>query len=55
MSKWAKLARQGRSSTRVIPVNVASTPEYAETLECRLKVLHETIVPAFQSREANRA
>jgi hypothetical protein len=55
MFKWVKLAKQGRSSKRVIPVNVPATPEYAEALEGRLKVLREVIVPAFRSKEAVRA
>jgi hypothetical protein len=54
MSKWVELAKQGRSSKKVIPVNVTSTPENAVTLEGRLKVLREVIMPAFQSSEAVR-
>ena len=52
MSKWVELAKQGHISDEVIPVNAPATPEYAEMLEGRLKVLRETIVPAFQSSEA---
>jgi len=55
MSKWVKLAKQGRSSKKVIPVNVPATPENADALEGRLKVLREVIVPAFQSAEIQRA
>lgn len=49
MSKWVKLAKQGRSSKKVIPVNIPSTPENASQLEGRLKFLGEVIVPAFQT------
>lgn len=52
MSKWVKLAKEGRSSKNVIPVNIAATPENAVLLESRLKVLREVFVPAFQSRKA---
>lgn len=55
MSKWIKLAKQGRTSKKVIPVNAPATPEYAEALEGRLKFLREVMVPKFQSAEAERA
>jgi hypothetical protein len=55
MSKWVKLAKQGKSSKNVIPVNVAATPENAEALEGRLKFLREVMVPAFQAAEVERA
>jgi hypothetical protein len=54
MSKWVKLAKQGRSSKKVIPVNVPATPENAIALEGRLSFLSETILPAFQSNENAR-
>ena len=55
MSKWVKLAKTGKSSKSVIPVNVPATPENAELLEGRLKFLHEVMVPAFQVAEVERA
>jgi hypothetical protein len=55
MSKWVELAKQGRSSKKVIPVNVPATRENAEALGGRLKFMREIIVPAFQSGEAIRA
>jgi hypothetical protein len=36
MRKWVALAKQGRTSRDVIPVNAPATPESAETLEARL-------------------
>jgi hypothetical protein len=55
MSKWVKLAKQRRSSKKVIPVNTPATPEYAEALEGRLKFLCEVMVPRFQLAETQRA
>jgi hypothetical protein len=55
MSKWVELAKQGRSSKKVIPVNVPATPENADALGGRLKFLREIILSAFQSGEAVRA
>lgn len=55
MSKWVKLAKQGRSSSNVIPVNVPATLENAELLDGRLRVLRETFVPAFREGEAVRS
>ncbi len=55
MSEWVKLAKEGRSSADLIPVNAPASPESAEMLESRLKVLSETIVPAFRLNEAVRS
>ena len=55
MSDWVSLAKEGRSSENAIPVNAPATAEFAEMLESRLKVLRETIVPAFRSGEAVRS
>jgi len=52
MSEWVMLAKEGRTSKDVIPVNAAPTPESAAMLEARLKVLSEKIVPAFRANEA---
>jgi hypothetical protein len=51
MSKWVRLAKEGRSSKDVIPVHVPATPENALDLERRIKFLQEFIVPAFQGAE----
>ena len=55
MSEWVKLAKKGRSSEDVVPVNAPATPESAEMLESRLKVLRETIVPALRLNEVVRS
>lgn len=55
MSKWVKLAKRGKSSPKVIPVNVPATPENAELLQVRLKFLTEMIVPSFREAETERA
>jgi hypothetical protein len=52
VSKWVELAKQGRSSREIIPVNLAATPKNAESVESRLKVLKEVIVPAFRASES---
>jgi hypothetical protein len=54
MSKWVKLAKSGKSSSRVIPVNVPATPENARMLEGRLTTLRELILPKFQEAESRR-
>jgi hypothetical protein len=55
ISKWTRLAKQGHSSKDVIPVYMPATPENAADVERRLKVLQESIVPAFREAEAVRA
>ncbi len=55
ISEWVKLAKKGRSSEDVIPVNAPPTPESARMLESRLTVLREQIVPAFRLNEVVRA
>ncbi len=55
MSEWVKLAKEGRSSGDVIPVNAPATPESAEMLDRRLRVLSETIVPALRLNEFERS
>ena len=47
MRKWVALARQGRTSRDVIPVNVPPTPEWAKTLEDRLNALEQRIIPIW--------
>ena len=51
MKRWVELARQGREGTRedgVPPVNVPATPEWAETLDKRLRSLADLIRPFFE-------
>jgi hypothetical protein len=51
MGRWAKLARQGQTDTTaddVPPVNVPATPEWAEQLEGRLRLLNEIASPFFE-------
>ncbi len=55
ISEWVELAKKGRSSEDVIPVNAPATPESARMLESRLAVLSEKIVPAFRLNEVVRA
>jgi hypothetical protein len=45
MRKWVSLAKEGRTSADVIPVNVPATPEFAEVLGKRLDALEEKIIP----------
>ena len=47
MRKWVALAKQGRTSRDVIPVNAPATPEWAETLEGRLNALEQKIIPIW--------
>ncbi len=55
VSKWAELAKAGKSSKDVIPVYVPATPENAADVERRVKLLREIIVPAFREAEVVRA
>jgi len=55
ISEWVRLAKKGRWSDDVIPVNAPPTPESARMLESRLAVLKEKIVPAFRLNEVVRA
>jgi hypothetical protein len=50
MSKWVEHARRGQESAEVIPVNVPSTPEWAENLNRRLETLRTTILPEITLR-----
>jgi hypothetical protein len=50
MSKWVECARHGRAVADVIPVNVPSTPEWAEKLHSRLETLKTTILPQITLR-----
>jgi hypothetical protein len=47
MRKWVELAKQGRTSEEVIPVNVPPTPEWAEILGSRLDTLEKEIIPQW--------
>ena len=47
MRKWVALAKEGRTSNDVIPVNVPATPDWAETLEIRLDALAQKIIPIW--------
>jgi hypothetical protein len=51
LKRWVKFARAGMEPTpkdRVPPVNVPATPEWAEQLDRRLRMLDESIKPFFQ-------
>ena len=45
MSKWMELAREGKSSNEVIPVNAPATPEEAERLRIRFELLGKLLRP----------
>jgi hypothetical protein len=47
MRRWVALAKEGKSSPDVIPVNVPATPEWANALEGRLNTLEEKIIPIW--------
>jgi hypothetical protein len=55
MRKWVRLAKAGRTSPNVIPVNVPATPEWAKELEGRLNFLEKDILPRFRDDEVQRA
>lgn len=51
MTKWVVLAREGKTGTAeqgVPPVNVPSTPEWAERLNLKLEGLKTIITPFFE-------
>jgi hypothetical protein len=48
MSEWVKLARKGITSPDVPPVNAPATPEWAEKLDQRLKMLKSNIRIYFE-------
>jgi hypothetical protein len=52
MSKWVKLAKEGKFSETVITVDAEPTPENAADLEGRLALLTRNVVPAFREAEA---
>jgi hypothetical protein len=45
MSEWVKAAADGTPIDKLIPVNVAPTPENAKLLESRLAFLSKEIIP----------
>lgn len=49
MRKWVKLAKDGKASTSVTPVNAPATPEWANVIESRLNTLEEKIIPVWFS------
>ena len=55
MRKWVRLAKDGRTSPNVIPVNVPATPEWAKELNSRLNFLEKDILPRFRDDEIQRA
>ena len=55
MKRWVELAKKGRSSRDVIPVNVPPTPKWAKQLGGRLKFLEQNVVPRFYEDEQIRA
>jgi hypothetical protein len=55
IKRWVELAKKGRSSRDVIPVNVPPTPKWAKQLGGRLKFLERNVVPRFHEDEQIRA
>jgi len=51
MRRWVDLAYRGQTSADVIPVNVPATPEWANNLSERLKMLESVVLPQFGLRE----
>ncbi|UWZ83036.1 hypothetical protein [Occallatibacter riparius] len=45
--KWVALAKEGRTSRDVIPVNAPATREWAQMLERRLNALEQRIIPIW--------
>jgi hypothetical protein len=45
MQAWVDLARKGKQSDKVFPVNLLATPENAEKLQKRLDILTNTVIP----------
>lgn len=45
MRRWVDAAKQGKPVGKLIPVNVAATPEWAAKLESRLDFLEREILP----------
>jgi hypothetical protein len=50
MSRWTELARQGLTSPGVPTINVPPTPEWAEELDGRLKMLRSVVRPYLGNR-----
>jgi hypothetical protein len=51
MQRWANLARKGQNGTAlegIPPVNVPATPEWAEQIQSRLRLLNELAKPFFE-------
>ena len=55
MKRWVELAKKGRSSSDVIPVNVPATPKWAKEFSGRLKFLEQNLLPRFYEDEQIRA
>jgi hypothetical protein len=55
MRRWSWLAKPGKASPDVIPVNVPATPKWAKELEGRLNFLEQHILPQFRDDEVQRA
>ncbi len=54
MSRWVALARHGRTSDDLLPVNVPSTGVWADVLAKRLKLLKDTALPLFPQHTTRR-
>jgi hypothetical protein len=48
MTDWVEAAKAGKDVSKLIPVNVPPTPEWARKLETRLKFLYDEILSAYE-------
>ena len=48
VKQWIEFARNGKSSSDLIPIHVAPTPEWAEKLAPRIEFLDDAILPRFK-------
>jgi hypothetical protein len=55
MRKWIVLAKEGRTSEDVIPVNAPATPEWAKALEGRLNCLEQEMIPRLLSSSPGKS
>ena len=55
MMRWVELAKRGKTSSDVIPVNVPATPEWARALGSRLEFLQVNVLPLFREAEIQRS
>jgi hypothetical protein len=55
MRKWVALAKEGKTSEEVIPVNTPATPEWAQALEGRLDFIEQKLIPLWYSSPTGKS